>query len=58
MKKIVFIALLSCLLLSCTKWFNPPTDVLPPYSETGANTFGCTVDGKILVPRMKYFFKQ
>ena len=28
-----------------------PSDGLPPETKTGANTFGCLIDGKLLVPR-------
>lgn len=29
-------------------------DQLPPITQTGANTFGCIVDGKIFIPRDSY----
>lgn len=36
-----------------------PADVLPPYTQQGANTIGCLVDGRVLVPGFsmadKYF---
>lgn len=28
-----------------------PQQKLPPATTTGANTFGCLIDGKILLPR-------
>ena len=28
-----------------------PSDGLPPETKTGANTFGCLIDGKLLIPR-------
>ena len=28
-----------------------PSDGLPPETKTGANTFGCLIDGKLLLPR-------
>ncbi|MGD5408184.1 hypothetical protein QUS89_23100, partial [Xanthomonas citri pv. citri] len=37
---------------SCRK--NKPAnavDQLPPETQTGANTFGCLIDGKVFVPR-------
>ena len=35
---------------SCTKENAGPAQVLPPITQTGANTFGCKVNGKIWVP--------
>ena len=30
---------------------NNPVDELPPETQTGANTFGCLVDGKVFIPK-------
>ena len=45
--------LLSLLLLlsNCNKDDDSFTPTLPPITQTGANTFGCYVDGKLLTPR-------
>ena len=53
MKKIITVILLSTLLgASCKKTNTPsPTDQLPPTTQTGANTFGCLVNGKVYVPK-------
>jgi hypothetical protein len=62
-KEIIFLLMLlaigSTWLLSCTKdpppnTNPPPIDytVLPPITQTGANTFGCLVDGEVWVPRV------
>ena len=55
MKPVTFLLLLAATFTSCKKWkenlkYQPAPDVLPAYSETGANTFGCLVDGKVLIP--------
>jgi hypothetical protein len=64
MKKIIIFATFSLLLLaliaSCRKdnlepgIYPAPIDytVLPPATQTGANTFGCLVDGEVWVPRV------
>jgi len=46
----------SCLLLfaSCHTKLPipaPKPDELPPYTERGANTFGCLIDGQVFVPK-------
>ena len=53
MKKIITVILLSTLLgASCKKTNTPsPTDQLPPTTQTGANTFGCLVNGKVWIPK-------
>ena len=33
--------------------FSDPEDELPPITQTGANTFGCIIDGKVLIPKSK-----
>ncbi|GAA4327453.1 hypothetical protein GCM10023115_24630 [Pontixanthobacter gangjinensis] len=45
-------------LTSCSKEnesCESPVDCLPPATQTGANTVGCLVDGKVLVPAGKGF---
>ncbi len=51
-----FIALLLVLFTSCDDDRNPftPPNKLPAYTEKGANTFGCLVNGEVLVAR-KHF---
>ena len=49
--KLLFFSLLGCLLLtsfSCKKKTN--SDLLPPPTQTGANTMGCYVNGKPWLP--------
>ena len=56
---LIFILSLSILLftsLKCRKDKNEAPDTLPPITQTGANTFGCKVDGKIWVPYAKCGF--
>lgn len=43
---LLFIAVL----INCTS-SNDPEDELPAITQIGANTFGCVVDGRILIPR-------
>ena len=49
MKNILIRALL-LLLMGCSSDSNPE-DGLPKETQTGANTFGCLIDGKLLLPR-------
>lgn len=35
----------------CKKDLINPVDELPPETQTGANTFGCLVDGKVFIPK-------
>ena len=35
----------------CRKKTVDPIDQLPPETQTGANTFGCLVDGKVFLPK-------
>ena len=44
MKKILLFALLLTMLTACKKKESKPD--LPPATQTGANTFGCYIDGK------------
>ena len=52
MKKL-FLLLLTTFIISCSTddSSNNPVLKLPPATQTGANTFGCIIDGKILLPR-------
>lgn len=40
----------SLLVAGCTKSNVSPTDQLPPATQTGANTFGCLLNGKTFLP--------
>jgi len=52
MKNIILIInLLFITLTSCNNDDNGFTPTLPPITQTGENTFGCYVDGKLLTPR-------
>jgi hypothetical protein len=47
------LVLLLCLSLSTCNWFSKkdePNPQLPPETQTGANTFGCKVNGQIWTP--------
>ncbi len=46
-----FTWLLFCPSCSCKKQSANPIDRLPPETQTGANTFGCLVNGEVFVPR-------
>lgn len=48
--KHTFILALLLLLIGCSSDSNPE-DGLPPETQTGANTFGCLIDGKLYKPR-------
>ena len=52
MKKTIFTFLTFTLFLSfsCEKQDTKPTDKLPPATMTGANTFGCLVNGEVWRP--------
>jgi len=52
MKTTIF-SLFLLLLISCSKDnpSNEPNLTLPPETQVGANTFGCNINGKLLVPR-------
>jgi hypothetical protein len=54
MKKQILLFLATLLLFSCSKedaTTNVPTLTLPTETQVGANTFGCYINGKLLVPR-------
>jgi hypothetical protein len=50
MKKIFFTSVLVLLFFGCSSDSNPK-DGLPEETQKGANTFGCLIDGQLLVPR-------
>ena len=50
MKKLTFLFYL-ILLAACSKDDSNPIDALPPATQIGANTFGCLINGKVLLPR-------
>ncbi|MCX2494762.1 DUF6252 family protein [Pedobacter sp. PF22-3] len=39
--------------LACKKKSNNPIDDLPSATTTGANTFGCLVNGELFIPKVK-----
>jgi hypothetical protein len=46
------ILLLVMLTAACSNDSNSnPESLLPPITQTGANTFGCLIDGKLFIPR-------
>uniref|UniRef100_UPI00404A7F04 hypothetical protein n=1 Tax=Flavobacterium sp. TaxID=239 RepID=UPI00404A7F04 len=53
MKKIILILLTTLTLSCCNKddIKTDPTFALPPETQTGANTFGVTINGKVYIPR-------
>ena len=55
MKNLIFKVLLLIILISCSKdESDDPQAKLPPITQTGANTFGCLIDGKLFYPRDGY----
>jgi hypothetical protein len=51
MKQTIFLFFI-ILLAGCSKdEATNPVDLLPPATQTGANTFGCLIDGKVFLPR-------
>ena len=57
MKPLKNTLLLLCSLLmlsaSCKKQSKNPIDNLPPATQTGANTFGCLVNGEVFLPKSR-----
>lgn len=53
MKQLLLLATSLILLSSsCRKnKIKEPVDQLPPETQTGANTFGCLIDGKVFIPK-------
>ena len=51
--KLMVLLIISSTITSCNSNDNDTgfTPTLPPITQTGANTFGCYIDGKLLVPR-------
>ena len=47
-KTIVFLFLFT--ITSCSE-SDAPQDQLPPITQTGANTFGCVINGEVLIPK-------
>jgi hypothetical protein len=54
MKHIITFLFITTFLTCCNKDGNPtttnPVDQLPPATQTGANTFGCLLDGQVFKP--------
>ena len=53
--KITLLLLILLLLGACRKDKKTPAITLPPYTEVGANTFGCMIDGKVFVPKSDHW---
>ena len=53
MKKLTILLLATIILTSCTKdsTTETPADTLPPATTSGANTAGCYINGKLLIPK-------
>ncbi len=53
MKKLSILLLATILLTSCSKdnAVETPADTLPPITTTGANTAGCIINGKVIIPK-------
>ena len=53
MKTLIFATLLALATCSCTKdsESTTPPDTLPPVTQVGANTAGCIINGKVLIPK-------
>jgi hypothetical protein len=49
MKTLLVILLIA--MTSCSKDNNTVDDQLPPITQTGANTAGCIINGKVLIPK-------
>lgn len=57
MKKLYLLLCLPLLLAaSCKKENTSPVDKLPPATMTGANTFGCLVNGEVWLPHTESFW--
>jgi hypothetical protein len=50
MKNLIFM-LIAFLLLGCSRDNTESANKLPPETQTGANTFGVTIKGKVYIPR-------
>ncbi|KMQ67526.1 hypothetical protein ACM44_14780, partial [Chryseobacterium koreense CCUG 49689] len=55
MKNLILIFALATLSLACGRSSENQQDTynpqLPPITQTGANTFGCKINGVVMVPR-------
>jgi hypothetical protein len=55
MKNSILLVILSFLIFSCSKTENTtpetPPDQLPAITTTGANTAGCVINGKVIIPK-------
>ncbi|MEO7444894.1 MAG: hypothetical protein ABIU55_05300 [Ferruginibacter sp.] len=50
-KAIITLTLFTCFVFASCKKDKTTEDQLPPATQTGANTFGCLVNGKVFVPK-------
>lgn len=65
MKKLLYFVLAAVLLVNAgceddnifKQLVDPPAKVLPPATQTGANTFGCKVNGKVWLPSKTPFIE-
>ena len=51
MKNLIFLFATLFTLSCCSKDNNTVDDKLPPITQTGANTAGCIINGKVLIPK-------
>ena len=51
MKNTILSLVTMILLSSCSSDNNTPQDQLPPITITGANTAGCIINGKVIIPK-------
>ena len=49
--KTTILILATFFLIACSKNDDGPKFSLPPATQTGENTFGCLIDGQLLIPR-------
>ena len=51
-----FILIVSLVIIgiACKKKSDNPIDDLPPVTTTGANTFGCLVNGELFIPKVNF----
>lgn len=53
-KGFVLVIVTLCSGMFCNE-YKPKVDQLPPLTQTGADTFGCLIDGKVFIPKSKGF---
>lgn len=55
--RFIFVLIFPFLLFSiaCTKETKPKEEIMPPYTETGAHTFACKVNGKVWISQGSRF---